>query len=132
MSRSTPPEAKSLEPGSTRSSAVQMVPKQAQVATPIETVFNQMRVQKRRPGRMIGASFGSATEALWANRLRSLLTALGIIIGIAAVIGALTLTQGVTALFNSTIANLGAIPSMSYQEPPNRAESPKEPARFKR
>jgi len=57
---------------------------------------------------MLGASFGSATEALWANRLRSLLTALGIIIGIAAVIGALTLTQGVTALFNNTVANLGA------------------------
>jgi putative ABC transport system permease protein len=57
---------------------------------------------------MLSASFGSAMEALWANRLRSLLTALGIIIGIAAVIGALTLTQGVTALFNNTIASLGA------------------------
>ena len=33
-------------------------------------------------GNMIGASFGSALEALWANRLRSLLTALGIFIGV--------------------------------------------------
>jgi putative ABC transport system permease protein len=108
VSSSTPPRAEGLEPVPSRSSVVPTVTRRAEVATPIESVFNQMQVQSRRPGRMIGASFGSATEALWANRLRSLLTALGIIIGIAAVIGALTLTQGVTALFNNTIASLGA------------------------
>jgi putative ABC transport system permease protein len=88
--------------------AVVRVERNAQPATPLESVFSQMRIQGRRPGKMFGASVSSAAEALWGNRMRSLLTALGIIIGIAAVIGALTLTQGVTALFNNAIANLGA------------------------
>ena len=56
---------------------------------------------------MIGASFVLALEALWANRLRSLLTALGIFIGVAAVIAALTLTQGVGAFINGNISTLG-------------------------
>ena len=53
------------------------------------------------------ANFSSATEALWANRLRSLLTALGVIVGVAAVIGAVTLTQGTSALINSRLTGLG-------------------------
>ncbi len=48
-----------------------------------------------------------ALEALWANRLRSILTALGIFIGIAAVIAALIMTQGVSASITSTISSLG-------------------------
>ncbi len=108
MSRLTPSRTKDLAPVRSSSPPVPRIERNAQPATSLETVFSQMRVQGRRPGRMVGASFGSATEALWANRMRSLLTALGIIIGIAAVIGALTLTQGVTALFNNTIASLGA------------------------
>ena len=56
---------------------------------------------------MIGANFGSALEALWANRLRSLLTGLGIFIGVAAVIAALTLTQGVGAAINNRISSVG-------------------------
>jgi putative ABC transport system permease protein len=104
VSRSTP------SPPPTRPSppAVVRVERNAQPATQLESVFSQMRIQQRRPGRMIGASISSAAEALWGNSMRSLLTALGIIIGIAAVIGALTLTQGVTALFNNSIASLGA------------------------
>src|SRR5947209_9911135 len=58
-------------------------------------------------GNMLGANFGSALEALWANRLRSMLTALGIFIGVAAVIAALTLTQGASALTNDRISTLG-------------------------
>jgi putative ABC transport system permease protein len=53
------------------------------------------------------ANLRSAFEALWANRLRSLLTALGVIVGVAAVIGAVTLTQSTSALINSRIAGLG-------------------------
>ena len=53
------------------------------------------------------ANFSSALEALWANRLRSLLTALGVIVGVAAVIGAVTLTQGTSALINSRVTGLG-------------------------
>jgi putative ABC transport system permease protein len=62
------------------------------------------------PGRsgMIGANFGSAVEALWANRLRSLLTALGIFIGVAAVVAALTLTQGASSAISSRISSLGS------------------------
>ncbi len=53
------------------------------------------------------ANFTSAAEALWANRLRSLLTALGVIVGVAAVIGAVTLTAGTSALINSRLSSLG-------------------------
>lgn len=59
-------------------------------------------------GNMIGTNFGSAVEALWANRLRSLLTALGIFIGVAAVVAALTLTQGASAAISGRISSLGS------------------------
>jgi len=59
-----------------------------------------------RAGKM-STNISIALEALWANRLRSMLTALGIFIGIAAVIAALILTQGVTASITNTISSLG-------------------------
>jgi len=55
----------------------------------------------------LGSNISIALEALWANRLRSLLTALGIFIGVAAVIAALVLTQGVSANITNTITSLG-------------------------
>ena len=55
----------------------------------------------------VGANLNSAVEALWANRLRSLLTALGVIVGVAAVIGAVMLTQGTGALISQRVAGLG-------------------------
>jgi putative ABC transport system permease protein len=55
----------------------------------------------------LGANLGSALEALSVNRLRSLLTALGVIVGVAAVIGAVTLTQGTSASINSRFTGLG-------------------------
>jgi putative ABC transport system permease protein len=55
----------------------------------------------------VGANLGSAVEALWANRLRSLLTALGVIVGVSAVIGAVMLTQGTSSLINQRVAGLG-------------------------
>lgn len=48
-----------------------------------------------------------ALEALWANRLRSLLTTLGILIGISSVVGMVTLIDGVSASWLNTIASLG-------------------------
>jgi putative ABC transport system permease protein len=54
-----------------------------------------------------GSNVSMAIVALWANRLRSLLTILGIFIGVAAVIGAFTMTQGVSASITSTINGLG-------------------------
>ncbi len=62
---------------------------------------------RSRLGSLIGANFVIALEALWSNKLRSLLTALGIFIGVAAVIAALTLTQGAGAFITGNIASLG-------------------------
>jgi putative ABC transport system permease protein len=69
----------------------------------------ELRVHKNGWGvlSMLGANFESAVDALWMNRTRSILTALGIFIGVAAVIAAMTLTQGVVALVNTQIGSLG-------------------------
>src|SRR6266700_6273188 len=48
-----------------------------------------------------------AAEALWANRLRSLLTTLGIFIGVASVVSMVSLIQGISANWTDTIASLG-------------------------
>src|SRR5437588_12539828 len=74
--------------------------------SPIQT-RPQRRKQQPRRGLMIGANFGSALDAMWANRLRSLLTTLGVVIGVAAVIAVVTLTQGATTLLNANLAALG-------------------------
>ena len=58
-------------------------------------------------GLMLGSSVSSALDALWANRLRSLLTILGVIVGVAAVIAVVTLTQGASAVLNARVASLG-------------------------
>ena len=64
---------------------------------------------RERPGHGItqGATFDSALDALRANRVRSLLTMLGVIIGVSAVIAVVTLTQGVSASVNARFAGLG-------------------------
>ncbi len=63
--------------------------------------------RRTRRGSMIGANFVIALETLWSNKLRSFLTALGIFIGVAAVIAALTLTQGAGAFITGSISSLG-------------------------
>lgn len=73
----------------------------------LENMMQQFRVVKRRPFSSLGANYGSALEALWGNRTRSFLTMLGIFIGVAAVIAALTLTQGVGAYIDNLIGQLG-------------------------
>jgi ABC-type antimicrobial peptide transport system permease subunit len=54
-----------------------------------------------------GTLFSSALEALESNRVRSLLTMLGMVIGVSAVIAVITLTQGVNASVNQRFASLG-------------------------
>ena len=54
-----------------------------------------------------GALMESALEALGANRVRSLLTMLGVIIGVSAVIAVVTLTQGVNQSESQRFAALG-------------------------
>src|SRR5256885_7817083 len=65
------------------------------------------RLQPRGRGLLIGANFRTALKALRANQLRSFLTTLGVIIGVAAVIAIVTLTQGVSVTLNQSIAGLG-------------------------
>ncbi len=56
----------------------------------------------------IGESVRVALEGLRANKMRSLLTMLGIIIGIAAVIGILTVGNGLTGSITGSMSSLGA------------------------
>ena len=58
-------------------------------------------------GLLIGANLRAALKALRANRLRSFLTMLGVIFGVAAVIASVTLTSGVGANINQQFASLG-------------------------
>ncbi|NCC34626.1 MAG: hypothetical protein EOM24_21805, partial [Chloroflexia bacterium] len=53
-------------------------------------------------------SFRIALQALLSNKLRALLTMLGIIIGVGAVIGMLAMGNGFQGFLNSQFAQLGA------------------------
>ena len=77
--------------------------------TPLASLLAELRVRKHRRGAvsLLSANIESALDALWMNRTRSFLTTLGIFIGIAAVIAALTLTQGASAQINNQIGSLG-------------------------
>jgi putative ABC transport system permease protein len=56
----------------------------------------------------LGSNVALALEALWANRLRSLLTTIGIIIGVASVVAAVSLIQGFSVNITNTITSLGS------------------------
>src|ERR1700745_2616853 len=49
-----------------------------------------------------------ALESLWANKLRSALTLLGVVIGVAAVIAVVTFVSGINGYVAEKIFNLGA------------------------
>ncbi len=68
-----------------------------------ETVWRPLHKQ----GTKLGSNLAGAFEAVWSNRLRSLLTTLGIIIGIAAVIAVITLAQGANTYFTARFSQLG-------------------------
>jgi putative ABC transport system permease protein len=57
---------------------------------------------------VLGENFRIALTALWANRMRSLLTALGIIIGVSAVIAVVSLVQGLQLLINDQLQGVGS------------------------
>src|SRR5487761_1946366 len=61
-----------------------------------------------RRGPLLGANTRSAFEALRTNRSRSLLTMLGVIVGVGAVLVAVTLTQGASAVITARISSLGS------------------------
>jgi putative ABC transport system permease protein len=62
---------------------------------------------KPRHGVKIDAILSSALDALQANRMRSFLTMLGVIIGVSAVIAVVSLTQGVNQSVSQRFASLG-------------------------
>ena len=49
-----------------------------------------------------------ALQSLWANKLRSVLTLLGVVIGVAAVIAVVTFVSGINGYVAEKIFNLGA------------------------
>jgi len=69
----------------------------------------ELRVRHWRLGSRLAATIGSALGALWSNRLRSFLTMLGIFIGVASVIAALTLTQGANGYIDNQINSIGTL-----------------------
>ncbi len=76
--------------------------------TPLQNLLQQLRRRDQKRANILQRNFGSALESLWANRMRSFLTTLGIFIGIAAVIATLTLTQSASAYFTDLIKSFGA------------------------
>ena len=78
-----------------------------EVSTPATRERETMWRPLRKQGTKLGSNLASALEAVWSNRLRSLLTTLGIIIGIAAVIAVITLAQGANAYFTARFSQLG-------------------------
>jgi putative ABC transport system permease protein len=56
----------------------------------------------------IGEAFKLALQSLWANKLRSILTLIGVIIGVASVITVVTLTNGAKQFVTSKINTYGA------------------------
>ena len=73
----------------------------------LESLWQELRSGDYHRRYILGAIAISALEAVWTNRLRSLLTMLGIVIGIAAVIGSMTLTRGISIYTNNVIAGYG-------------------------
>jgi putative ABC transport system permease protein len=57
---------------------------------------------------IVTENFRIALRALWANKMRSLLTTLGIIIGVAGVIGVVSIVQGLQFLITNQFEGLGA------------------------
>jgi putative ABC transport system permease protein len=65
------------------------------------------RLQAVQRGPLIQANFRVAVKALMVNSTRSILTMLGVIIGVAAVITAVTQAEGTAAQINQRFSSLG-------------------------
>jgi len=76
-------------------------------AVPKKTFAQNTWYTKPRRGVKLDAILGSALEALRANRMRSFLTMLGVIIGVSAVIAVVSLTEGVNQSVSARFASLG-------------------------
>ncbi len=58
--------------------------------------------------RTAGENLTAAISSLWANRMRSILTTVGIVIGVTTVTGVVSLIQGLNAQVTSALGELGA------------------------
>lgn len=101
--------SRTIEPSPLPAAPAAPAPPNRAELTPLASLLAELRLRKRGVSTlsMVGANIESALDALWMNRTRSFLTTLGIFIGIAAVIAALTLTQGATVQVNNQIGSLG-------------------------
>ncbi len=57
---------------------------------------------------MLLENFFLALKAIWANKMRSILTTLGIVIGTSAVIAVVSIVQGLSQVITGEVENLGA------------------------
>ena len=70
---------------------------------------------------MIWENVGIALRAIWANKMRSMLTTLGIIIGVAAVIAVVSVVQGLDHVVSEMFEDMGGthILVIAYPDPSN-------------
>jgi putative ABC transport system permease protein len=71
----------------------------------------------------ITASIKQSLRSIWSNKIRSSLTILGIVIGIAAVISLVGLGRGLQSSVTSRISNLGTTDVTIHSQDPNRQTS---------
>jgi macrolide transport system ATP-binding/permease protein len=84
-------------------------PQQAAVAAePAQTIPSAPKRRHNRAPIVLPATWRTAFGALWRNKLRSTLSALGIIIAVAAVIAMTEIGQGSKAMLQKNIASMGA------------------------
>jgi len=76
------------------------------VAPPALSPFGSQRYRRTRGLSTLSQSFRSAWQALRSNKLRALLTSLGIIIGVGAVIVMISISAGNAALINQRLSQL--------------------------
>src|SRR6266567_2465398 len=74
----------------------------------LASILAQLRVRKTIPGGVTLANMKIGMDAIWGNRTRSLLTGLGIFIGVASVVAVPIKTQGIGASINNAILSFGA------------------------
>jgi putative ABC transport system permease protein len=72
----------------------------------------------------IGEAIRVALTSLWANKLRSVLTLLGVVIGVAAVIAVVTFVNGVNGYVATKIFNLGADVFIISRQSPSDMTNP--------
>ena len=84
------------------------VPNRSVAETELQPVASGTTSASNSPIMRIFASIKIAGRALRRNKMRSLLTMLGVIIGVGAVIGAVSLTSGATKQVEDQVSNLGA------------------------